>query len=304
MGTLRSDDILVGVDGSAAGAAALRWAARTAARRECGLTLVHAFAWPAYAASYGLPPATWSDNAFHAQAEALLEREASLAHEFAPSVRVHGEVLLGTPAAVLTEASRRYAMVVVGNRGSGGFSELLLGSVSSQLARHGAGVIVVVPQDADPPEPTRPRVVVGTDGSAGAEPALRFAFAEAASLRATLTVVRAWELPSPSWRDEFFPSGQGRADLEATEAQLLAESALPWQEKYPQVPVEHQLVADHPARALTAAGQGAQLLVVGAHGHGGFGGLHLGSVGLQVMHHAPCPVAVVRPGHHETTDPH
>jgi nucleotide-binding universal stress UspA family protein len=295
------DPVVVGVDGSAAGLTALRWAADTAARQGRELRLLHAFVWPAYAAAYGLPPAAWADEDLRAHAEAVLRDAATQAHEWAPGVPVHGEVLQGTPAAMLTEASRHAAMVVVGNRGSGGFSGLLLGSVSTQVARHGMGAVIVVPESSVPAEaqPDRPRIVVGTDGSPGAEAAVRFAFGQAALRQATITVVRAWQPPPESWRDELGVLTASRADIESAEAQLLAESVQPWEEKYSQVTVEHQLVGDHPTRALTAAAGGALLLVVGARGHGGFGGLHLGSVSLQVLHHAPVPVAVVRPVHHE-----
>ena len=301
MTTTTHDLVVVGVDGSSASLAALRWAADAATRQGRELRLLHAFVWPAYAAAYGLPPAAWADEDLRAHAEAVLRDAATQAHEWAPGVPVHGEVLQGTPAAVLTEASRHAAMVVVGNRGSGGFGGLLLGSVSTQVARHGTGAVIVVPEPTAPADepPGRPRIVVGTDGSPGAEAALQFAFEQAAIRQATLTVVRAWQPPPESWRDELGALAASRADIESAEAQLLADSVQQWEEKYPQVTVEHQLVGDHPARALTAAAGGALMLVVGSRGHGGFRGLHLGSVSLQVLHHAPVPVAVVRPAHHE-----
>jgi nucleotide-binding universal stress UspA family protein len=297
---MNDQPVVVGVDGSPASLAALQWAADAAARHGRDLRLLHAFVWPAYAAAYGLPPAAWADEELRAHAEAVIRDAAAQAHGWAPGVAIHGEVLQGTPAAVLTEASRHAAMVVLGNRGSGGFSGLLLGSVSPQVARHGTGAVVVVPESAPVDGmPGRPRIVVGTDGSPGADSALRFAFEQATVRQATLTAVRAWQPPPASWRDELGALAASRADIESAEAQLLVESVHPWQEKYPQVTVEHQLVGDHPARALTAAAGGALMLVVGSRGHGGFGGLHLGSVSLQVLHHAPAPVAVVRPAHHE-----
>jgi nucleotide-binding universal stress UspA family protein len=296
MGThVSNGDIVVGVDGSPASEVALRWAADEAARLGRAIRVIHAFAWPAYAAAYGLPPAAWADSGASNHAEEILNGAARLAHELAPGVAVHGTVLQGAPGAVLTDASKHAAMVVLGTRGAGGFTELLLGSVSSQVARHGVGAIVVVPEDGDPPNGVHPRIVVGADGSAGSEPALRFAFGEAAARGATLTMVRAWN--RPGWRDV-----QARDDLEAAQARELQESSKPWQDRYPEVVVEHQLVAEHPARALTSAAHEALLLVVGARGRDGFCGLHLGSVSIQVLDHAPCPVAVVRPPHHERAD--
>lgn len=62
----------------------------------------------------------------------------------------------------------------------------------------------------------------------------------------------------------------------------------------PDVPVEQHLVQQRPALALTRAAEGAQLLVVGSHGRGELPGMHLGSVASFCVHHAPCPVVVVR----------
>ena len=299
MGThLSNGPVVVGVDGSPASLAALRWAADAAVRHGRDLHLIHAFGWPAYAAAYGLPPSTWANDDFVAGAQDVLSTAAAEAHVLAPTVAVHGEVRQGAAAAVLTEASRHAGLTVLGNRGAGGFSGLLLGSVSAQVARHGVGVVVVVPAEPAPPDGRR-RIVAGSDGSEGSDAALRFAFDEALSRDATLTVVRGWQPPPATWRDDLGPLAAGRAEVEAAEAQLLSDAVRPWQEKYPRVTVEHQLVAEHPARALSAAARGALLLVVGSRGHGGFRGLHLGSVSLQVLHHAPAPVAVVRPAHHE-----
>ncbi|WP_265584010.1 universal stress protein [Streptomyces chromofuscus] len=73
----------------------------------------------------------------------------------------------------------------------------------------------------------------------------------------------------------------------------MAESTAGRQDKYPQVEVRHTVVRGHPVRVLSDAAQWAVLLVVGSRGLGGFSGLLLGSVSQGLLHHAPCPVAVV-----------
>ena len=77
---------------------------------------------------------------------------------------------------------------------------------------------------------------------------------------------------------------------------MLAEQTAGWQEKYPDVDVRRLVLKDRPVHALLsiAEEQGAQLIVVGSRGHGGFLGMGLGSVSQSLVHHASCPVAVVR----------
>jgi nucleotide-binding universal stress UspA family protein len=138
-------------------------------------------------------------------------------------------------------------------------------------------------------------VVVGHDGSGCAQEALEWAAALAERARWPLHVVRAWRIataPQPAtWEPGYVPpitdyEKAVLADLEADVAAVLgAERA--------RAAVCH-VVHAQPVRALIEAAEGADVLVVGARGRGGFAGLLLGSVSDQVTHHAPCPVTVVR----------
>jgi nucleotide-binding universal stress UspA family protein len=85
-----------------------------------------------------------------------------------------------------------------------------------------------------------------------------------------------------------------RPALEQEAAAVLSESLAETRKKHPNVPVMEQTVEERPAEALVRASQDAQLLVVGSRGLGGVAGLLLGSVSHAVLHHAPCPVAVIR----------
>src|SRR5439155_11564856 len=130
----RMDDshIVVGVDGSPASETALGWAVDEAHRHGRALYLVHALAWPGYAAASGLPPDAWAGDERRQRAEDLIRGAAERAHAQAPDVRVHGEVVPGTPAAALVNASEQAAMVVLGRRGSGGgLGGLVVGSIST-----------------------------------------------------------------------------------------------------------------------------------------------------------------------------
>jgi nucleotide-binding universal stress UspA family protein len=75
---------------------------------------------------------------------------------------------------------------------------------------------------------------------------------------------------------------------------FLAEALAGWAEKYPDVEVHKQVVRGHPVEVILEESAGAELLVLGSRGRGGFAGLLLGSVSQGVLHRTPCPVAVVR----------
>jgi nucleotide-binding universal stress UspA family protein len=142
-------------------------------------------------------------------------------------------------------------------------------------------------------------IVVGVDHSEGAKAALRFALEEAELRRAKLRVVHAWQyasIGSTGFEGDYPALGgdikelrdAAERDLEATLREAIPETGT--------VEIERRVVEARPAAALVDESRGADLVVVGSRGHGGFAGLLLGSVGQQVAHHASCPVVIV---HHE-----
>jgi nucleotide-binding universal stress UspA family protein len=139
------------------------------------------------------------------------------------------------------------------------------------------------------------RIVVGTDGSEPAEDALRWAADEAARWSGVLEVVHAWLPPYPLNPQDLFEDENGP---EAVARRALTESAARLRaERSDELEIREVLVFDHAAKALIDVSRGAALLVVGSRGRGGFKGLLLGSVSLQCVHHAGCPVVVVHPAH-------
>jgi nucleotide-binding universal stress UspA family protein len=86
-----------------------------------------------------------------------------------------------------------------------------------------------------------------------------------------------------------------RREFQGEEMRLLSESLAGWREKYPDVDVRQTLVHQEPVKALVDSSPGAALVVVGSRGRGGFRSMLLGSVSHALVHHARCPVAVVRP---------
>jgi nucleotide-binding universal stress UspA family protein len=139
-------------------------------------------------------------------------------------------------------------------------------------------------------------IVFGHDGSKCAHEALRWAGRLALRSDLDLHVVRSWAMttaPKPStWTPGYVPP---LTDWEkAVHDELSGHVAAAGLD--PKVRVTCHVVHKPPAQALMAAAEGANLLVVGARGRGGFAGLLLGSVSDQLVHHAPCPVTVVRAG--------
>ncbi|HLI53683.1 MAG TPA: universal stress protein [Acidimicrobiales bacterium] len=136
-------------------------------------------------------------------------------------------------------------------------------------------------------------VVVGVDGSESSSAALRWAADEARLRGATLKVVEAWHIPSVGYGAYVaIPEGfedwakEAAASLEEQLAEVLGDE--------PGVTVVREVVEGPAAKVILDAAEGAELLVVGSRGRGGFSGLLLGSVSAHVAHHAPCPVTIVR----------
>ena len=136
-----------------------------------------------------------------------------------------------------------------------------------------------------------PRIVVGTDGSDHAARALRWAAEETGWRQVTLEVVHAWLPAYPVTAHDLF---NDYAPLEKASRAVLAAAIDRVRGEVPQVGEIHEtLLMEQPALALMHAARGAEMLVVGSRGRGGFAGLLLGSVSQRCITHAPCPVVVV-----------
>ena len=141
-------------------------------------------------------------------------------------------------------------------------------------------------------------IVVGVDHSEGAKEALRFALEEAHLRQVPLRAVHAWQF------GHIGTAGiEGSIPVlgaELSEHRSAAEAALDAtiRAAIPDpggVEVERRVLEGPPAAVLVEESRGADLLVVGSRGHGGFAALLLGSVSQQCAHHAECPVVIVRP---------
>ena len=273
------DGIVAGYDGSPASQEALDWAALESKAHGSVLTVCHVW-------GRAVPGDAAADLAWK-YGERVVAGGVQHAQGRFGTGEVRQLLVSGSPASVLCELSQSADMVVLGSRGCGGLAGLLLGSVSSQVAAHARGVVVVVRGHWRPvPGYVPPPVVVGADGSGASQPAVTFAFAEAA-LRDVPLLAVCGLADAPS------VLGGGYL-LEADFEQALAKC----EADYPEVVVRRQVVHGAPRSALLDAASAAQLLVVGARGRGGLRGMTLGSVSMAVLHHSPCPVAVVHDPQH------
>ena len=138
-------------------------------------------------------------------------------------------------------------------------------------------------------------IVVGHDGSRGANQALVQALVLAQALSAPVVVVRAWSIataPRPAdWKFGYAASFEEYAEAVRLALMDDARSSV---KAFPDVPVQYRAVHGGATRSLVEMSQGARTLVVGARGHGGLAGMLLGSVGDQCVRHAACPVLVTR----------
>jgi len=135
------------------------------------------------------------------------------------------------------------------------------------------------------------RIVVGVDGSNSSREALRWAAREAQQVGADLEVLMTWQNPYP---DMWIPSDPPGTDPLALTRSALGRVVEEVLGEHPAIAVQATAVSGPPARVLVEAAEGADLLVVGNRGRGGFAGVLLGSVSLHCVSHAPCPVVVVR----------
>ncbi|MBB2910818.1 nucleotide-binding universal stress UspA family protein [Streptosporangium becharense] len=292
--------VVVGVDGSPSSQRAVEWAADDAARRGCALRIVHACEPWTYDIPLQTPPG-FRDSVTEHYRE-VLDAATETARRRVPGLTVETALEPGRAAEVLRRQAADAEQVVVGSRGLGGFTGLLLGSVSLTLAGHVTVPVVVVRGErghrrgeAIGGEPERPHgeVVVGFDGSAHSAVTLEYAFTEAARRGARLHAVHTWQMPVvglyapvyPPFSEDLFEAGQ----------RVTTDTVAPWREKFPGVEVEETAVCGHPVAALCEASDRADLVVVGSRGMGRLGSAVLGSVSHGVLHHAHCPVAVVPP---------
>ena len=278
--------IVVGVDGSLGSTRALDWAAAEADRCRARLTVVGAWEFGGFAGAL----------VNTGDARSAVDGAVARTTQRHPGVTVEPKVSEEPAAYALIEASADADLLVVGSRGFGGFRGLLLGSVGEHCLTHApCSVAIVRPADASTPpgpgaaEGPANRIVVGVDGSAGADLALDWAVGEARRTGGGIDIVASSVLTGTS---DYIVT----VDVSVPDAarQVVDDAVARATGEAPGVVVRAETRADPPAVALVDASREAGLLVLGSRGLGAFRGLLLGSVSHYVAMHAHCPIVVAR----------
>ncbi|HEY8046315.1 MAG TPA: universal stress protein [Streptosporangiaceae bacterium] len=271
--------VIAGTDGSQESLLAVEWAAREAVLHGASLRIV---AIPVLPPRMSPSPATRDTVASmveHSMTRALAAA-AQRAAALEPDLAIQTQLLAGSPHEVLAGAGPDASMLVLGSRGAGGFSAMILGSVSRYVATHAAVPVVVAREET---MAAHREVVVGLRDPARPGPALGFAFEEAALRKARLLAVHAWSWSAP---------GHTRAPEEETSH--LERAVTSWREKFPDVEVHSEVVHAHPGRVLSGLSARADLVVLGRHEPGGpQDAPGVGSVTHAVLSHAHGPVVSV-----------
>jgi nucleotide-binding universal stress UspA family protein len=247
-------------------------------------------AWGFLFQHHAVPGAEFDPEYVEADAKKALETyvTAALGEGAAIELRTVNDI----PWRALVSTAEQASMLVVGARGLGGFKGLLLGSVSHQCLHHATCPVVVVRE----PAPERPsdgqRIVVGVDGSPTAATALRWAVDEAERRGAVVDAVHAWQLPFTGPYPYMSPGDD--PDRYEENARAVLDEAVDGLRSATKP--NKVLSLGGPASTILEAAQGADLVVVGSRGVNALERFLLGSTSMQVVHHAPCPVAVIPTG--------
>ncbi len=290
---MASKPIVAGTDGSEESLRAVDWAAREAVLRGAPLRIVSAATLlPGMASSAGPTESKYDTvtDVLLKDRDQALAAAAERAAKTAPDLLIDTDQLSGQPAQAVTEAGAGALMLVVGSRGAGAFTAMVLGSISRYAASHASSPVVVVRDDT---AATHRQVVIGIGDLDHCADSLTFAFEEASVRQASLLAVHAWHAPQTdiSRAGDTYTAEDPHA-FEAEAGRQLEGLMNDWQEKYPDVPVSQDFVHGHPGRALVGLSARADLVVIGRHfKHAGLPGP--GSVRHAVLNHAHGPVAVV-----------
>jgi nucleotide-binding universal stress UspA family protein len=299
--------VVVGVNGTAAGLAAVRLAARESVARDTPLRVVHAFTWPSYDASAGGVPY----DLLRERAAEVLARAVTTATRSAPAARVTGHLVDGPPTRVLLQQSRTAELLVLGDDDPGATVRLPTDSVVVQVVARSRCPVLLARGVGTPDGP----IVVGVDGSPVAALALRYAAAEAVRRHAGIEVLHVLEPADGAADPDAAAAGRRVLDAALADAGLVDGAPVPGgpaqggpgeagvggpagtagvagPARTAHLVRTHLLTGD-PATMLIGASTRARLLVIGPSGTDGRFGALLGAVAQTVLRRSACPTVFV-----------
>lgn len=275
---------VVGVDGSSSSEHALRWAIARGAERYADLAAIRS--WDP--SVVGMPSLVALDITPDPPPNLVEEMSQLISRIDTTGVPVTCSLEHGPAAGVLLDASERADLLIVGTRGLGGFKRLVLGSVSHQCATHSTVPVVVIPANAELGTP-HGRIVVGMDGSDNSKAALRWAIGYALPGTSVVAIGVQQPVPLAAATDPgavHTLAGDSREAFEAAVEEVLHPLET-------EATVTSQFWHASPVETLLREAAAADLLVVGARGHGRLSSALLGSTSNRILHQTNGPVAVV-----------
>jgi nucleotide-binding universal stress UspA family protein len=285
---VETDNVVVGVDGSAASVNAVRYAVREAARTGSGLRVLHVL--PEYAPNtYPIP----AEEVLATGREVLRSVLAEVG-EIDPGVEVKRVLRRAARVPGLVSYARGARLLVVGADRRTTVARLLTGNTSTGVAASSAAPVVAVPETWVPDD-RKGVVLVGVKNPAHATEVLGEAFALAGQRGDRLLVVHAWKLASGY--DDIVVDRVAHEAWDDRARSELRNLVADWTPAYPEVEVELRVVHDQAAHALVEASGEADEVVLVRRAHGIPAATHLGSTARAVLRESACPVRVVPPGH-------
>ncbi|MFK4084832.1 universal stress protein [Kribbella sp. NPDC020789] len=280
--------IHVGVDSSWRDTGALEWALQESLVRHEPLQVVHVVEDPARHAP------GWEAGIEESSMDLVTEVQRYL-DQVPGTLDNEADLIVGPPPQKLAELAAGSRMLVVGRRGIGGFKRLLIGSTSEAVVSAATTPVVVVPEHWKPSDHTGP-VVIALDDGDDQSALIEFGIAEALERDLAVRLVHVWDLPAVYSWDAMNVAGVAGEWMQTAERHF-ANVADEWKAKYPELTIEVEVKRGHVVDGVvtSATDTDAQLLVVGTRHHTRLASVLLGSVTRGVLHHAPCPLAVVPP---------
>ncbi|MFE7607039.1 universal stress protein [Streptomyces celluloflavus] len=287
--------LIVGADGSDTGLRAVDWAVDEAVLHGLPLRLVYASRWERYegalfAESLGRPTE-------QVLADDIVATAAERAHRRNADLEISIQVLADDPVTALLREGHYATALILGSRGRGDITGLMLGSVSLSVAARATCPVIVVRGDKAGLAGTHERILLGVGDPLKGTQAIRFAFREAQARGCVLDAVHAWRRPAHERAGHPLHTQEPESSHQERAAALLDEALAEAADAHPAVRVRRTPVEGPAHKVLVHRAAAADLLVVGAQRHQGHLGLQLGRVAHTALHHADCPVAVVpQPG--------